>query len=243
MIITGAVGALQAACSTGLVPPGAVSSPATMARSLARLLAGGAYDADILLSFGEVAAAAVLAVGLGFVTGAVVHALPWLRVALRPWLASYYAVPTFILYPVFIITFGVGRVSIVAMAVALAIVVMIEATLTALDRIPPVLIKTARMQRLGPLGTVWRVVLPAAMPGIFTGVKLAVAYAFIGVIASEFILSGAGLGYAIAYAYNNFATADMYGLILLVLIAVTAVNAVLDVADRRLQARFHVAEP
>ena len=57
--------------------------------------------------------------------------------------------------------------------------------------------------------------LPAAAPHLFTGVRLAVAYAFIGVIASEFILSGEGLGYAIAYSYNNFDNRTMYGLMLL----------------------------
>jgi NitT/TauT family transport system permease protein len=69
-------------------------------------------------------------------------------------------------------------------------------------------------------------------------VKLAVAYAFIGVIASEFILSGAGIGYAIAYAYNNFNNQTMYALMLLVVIIVTAVNGGLNAVDRRLQARL-----
>jgi NitT/TauT family transport system permease protein len=72
---------------------------------------------------------------------------------------------------------------------------------------------------------------------LFTGVKLAVAYAFIGVIASEFILSGSGIGYAIAYAYNNFENRDMYALMLFVLLLVTAINMVLNAFDRRFQAR------
>ena len=71
-----------------------------------------------------------------------------------------------------------------------------------------------------------------------TGARLAVAYSFIGVIASEFILSGDGIGYSIAYAYNNFDNRTMYGLMLLVIVVVTAVNAVLDAVDRRFQSRF-----
>jgi NitT/TauT family transport system permease protein len=80
--------------------------------------------------------------------------------------------------------------------------------------------------------------LPAATPNLFTGVKLAVAYAFIGVIASEFILSGAGLGYAIAYAYNNFDNRTMYALMLLIVLIVTVVNSALNAVDRRLRARL-----
>ena len=79
--------------------------------------------------------------------------------------------------------------------------------------------------------------LPAAAPYLFTGARLAVAYSFIGVIASEFILSGDGLGYAIAYAYNNFENRTMYGLMLLIVVVVSGVNAGLEVLDRRLQSR------
>ena len=124
------------------------------------------------------------------------------------------------------------------LSLALAIVAMITATLDGLDRIPGVLRKTARMHHLSRLRTSVLIELPAASPYLFTGVKLAVAYSFIGVIASEFILSGSGLGYAIAYAYNNFENRKMYALMLLVLLSVALINSVLDVIDNRLQSRL-----
>ncbi len=114
---------------------------------------------------------------------------------------------------------------------------MVVNTLDGLDRIPPVLLKVGRVHHLGALRTALLIKLPASAPHLFTGVKLAVAYAFIGVIAAEFILSGAGLGYAIAYAYNNFDNRTMYALMLLVLVAVTTVNMVLHVWERRWHAR------
>ncbi len=234
----GAALALEIACRSGLVPATSVIAPSQMAVSLVVVLLAGEFTWDILLTLGDVVAAALLAVGVGFVAGAVVHWLPALRRAMEPLLASYYAVPTFMLYPVFIILFGVGSGAIIAISALLAVVAMVTATLTALDRVPAVLRRTARILRLGPVATAWRVVLPAAMPYLFTGVKLAVAYAFIGVIASEFILSGAGIGYAIAYAYNNFNNQTMYALMLLVVIIVTAVNGGLNAVDRRLQARL-----
>jgi len=64
-----------------------------------------------------------------------------------------------------------------------------------------------------------------------------VAYSFIGVIASEFILSGGGLGYSIAYAYNNFDNRTMYALMLFILLLVGSINAVLHVWEQRLIAR------
>ena len=96
---------------------------------------------------------------------------------------------------------------------------MIVNTLNGLDRVPPVLLKTARIMRLGPIDTALRLTLPSAGPYLLTGVKLAVAYAFIGIIGSEFILSRGGIGYEISFAYNNFDNATMYPLIVLILLA------------------------
>jgi NitT/TauT family transport system permease protein len=238
LVIAAAVAVLETACRTGWIPMTVVIPPSAMATSLYDILASGTHTADILVSLRSVVAAAVIAIGLGFLVGAVIHAFPVVRGAVEPLLASYYAVPTFMFYPVFIILFGVGPAAIIAIAVLLAIVAMISATLTGLDRIPTVLGKTARIMRLGPVERALRISLPAATPYLFTGVKLSVAYAFIGVIASEFILSGAGMGYAIAYAYNNFNNREMYGLMLLIVLVVTVVNTALDTVDRRLQARL-----
>lgn len=237
LVLIVAVVALELACQGGVIPATTVLAPSQMATSLWSILRSGQFDADILLTLGNVLAAAAIAVVLGFGMGLAIHAWAGLRAALEPLLASYYAVPTFMFYPVFIILFGVGSGAIIAIAVLLAVVAMVSATLVGMDRIPPVYGRVARIHQMGWLATAWRISLPAALPFLFTGVRLCVAYAFIGVIASEFILSGAGVGYAIAYAYNNFDNRTMYGLMLLVVLMVSAINGVLDTVDHRLAAR------
>jgi NitT/TauT family transport system permease protein len=139
---------------------------------------------------------------------------------------------------VLVVLFGVGSGAIVAIAVLLSVVAMITATLNGLDRMPSVLMRTARTLRMSRISSALLVLLPATAPDLFTGARLAIAYSFIGVIASEFILSGSGLGYAIAYAYNNFENRTMYGLMLLIVIVVSIVNGSLDWFDRRLQNRL-----
>jgi NitT/TauT family transport system permease protein len=79
--------------------------------------------------------------------------------------------------------------------------------------------------------------LPAALPRLFTGFKLALSYALIGVIAGEFILSGTGLGYAISFAYQSFDNRAMYGLMLFVLLVAITANGFLYVWERRLARR------
>ncbi|HEV7338086.1 MAG TPA: ABC transporter permease subunit [Bosea sp. (in: a-proteobacteria)] len=229
--------AVELLCRVGVIPRMVMLAPSQMVVELAEILRTGQFSADIRTTFTNIAISTALSILLGFVAGLIIYSLPALRDALEPLLASYYAVPTFVFYPIFITLFGVGSASIIAIAVLLAVVSMITATLNGLDRIPRVLRKTAQIYRMSRAKTALLVELPATLPYLFTGVKLSVAYSFIGVIASEFILSGAGIGYAIAYAYNLFENGHMYALILLVLVTVTIVNTILNMIDRRLQAR------
>ncbi|HEY4317087.1 MAG TPA: ABC transporter permease subunit [Herbaspirillum sp.] len=229
--------ALEAACRAGVVPAAVMIAPSRMFVHLCEILASGKFDTDIRGSLGNIAVASVTAVLLGFLFGLLIHALPALRRAIEPLLTSYYAIPIFIFYPVFIVMLGVGPLPIIAIGVLQAIVAMVTSTLNGLDRIPNVMRKSARMMRMPRWRTALYIHLPAASPYLFTGVKLAVAYAFIGVIASEFILSGAGIGYAIAYAYNNFENRDMYALMLFVLLLAIAANMVLSAFDKHFQAR------
>jgi NitT/TauT family transport system permease protein len=237
-VVVAFVGIVELLCRTGLIPNTVLIPPSEMARELLTIQQGGQMTGDIAATFGNAVLATVIAVVIGFAAGLVIQAMPALRRSVEPLLASYYSVPTFIFYPVFIVLFGVGDRAIIAIAVLLAVVAMITATLNGIDRIPPVLKKTARIYRMSRVRTALFVELPAAAPYLFTGVKLSVAYAFIGVIASEFILSGSGLGYEIAYAYNNFENRKMYALMLLVLLSVALINSVLDIIDNRLQSRL-----
>jgi NitT/TauT family transport system permease protein len=237
-VVAGMVALFEALCRSGVIPRTVVIPPSEMAVSLWQILRDGQHNADIVSTFRSVLFSSALSITLGFLAGVVVHALPRLRATIEPLLASYYAVPTFMFYPIFIVVFGVNSAAIIAIAVLLSIVAMIESTLTGLDRIPTVLRKTSRIFRMSLPARALLIDLPAAAPHLFTGAKLAFAYAFIGVIASEFILSGQGIGYSIAYAYNNFDNRDMYGLMLLVIIAAVTANAALDAVDRRLQARL-----
>jgi NitT/TauT family transport system permease protein len=116
---------------------------------------------------------------------------------------------------------------------------MISATLASIDRIPRVYGKLARVTRLSPWQTALRIKLPAAMPHLITGIRLAVAYSVIGEIAGEFIISTAGLGRRLTLSYNGFDTATMYGLILLIFIAVAIVNGALQRCEARIHVRWY----
>jgi NitT/TauT family transport system permease protein len=236
-VIAAAIGALEAACRLGLINHQTIIPPSEMASALWTLLASGAINADIERTLGMIVLVIALSVVLGFAVGLAIHALPRVREALDPFFATYYAVPIFIFYPVLIAIFGLSIMPIVLIGVATAIVAMIIATLNGLDRVPRVLTKVARVHRLGPIKTTVTLQLPAAAPYLFTGVKLAISYAFVAVVAAEFILSPAGLGRDIADAYADFNNRRMYALILFLLIVATLVNSALHALDMRLATR------
>ena len=236
-VILAALGALEILCRTGAVDPITLIPPSAMAFGAWRLLASGQYTEDIRLTLGTVALACLLAVAAGFALGYMLFRLPRLRRALDPFLASYYAVPTFIFYPLFIVLFGLNRWPLVAIGFVFAFIAMAINTLAGFERVPRVFRRTARVLRLSATQEMLRVTIPASAPYLFTGVKLAVVYAFIGVIAGEFVLSGAGIGHQIAFAYNNFDNATMYGLMLLLIGLVGGLNMVLFAWERRLYLR------
>ncbi len=231
-------GGLELLCRTGVIPRLTMVPPSEMATQLWRGLASGEYGGDIAFTFANIGFAVAISVVLGAALGVGIHAAPRLRRVLDPLLASYYSVPTFVFYPLLIVMLGLTRWPLVAIGAMFGIVAMILNTINGLDRIPRVMIKAGRVFRLSPWATVWRIKLPAAAPSLFTGVKLAVTYSVIGVIAGEFILSVAGLGRQIKFAYDNLDNPAMYALLLFVLSATVIVYFVVHGWERRVHRRW-----
>jgi len=237
LVVAGAIALLEVLCTAGVIDRITMQPPHLIARDLVRMLVSGRMNGAIVKTLSNTLLALVLALVVGIVVGASLHRFRALRDTLDPLFATYYAVPVFAFYPFFIVVFGLGDLPQVLIAFMLGVVAVIVNTLNGLDRVPAVLMKTARIMRLSPADTALRVTLPSAGPYIVTGIKLAVAYAFIGVIGSEFIMSRGGIGYEISYAYTSFDNATMYPLIVLILLASVAINAALSGWERRLLAR------
>jgi NitT/TauT family transport system permease protein len=237
LVVGGLIALLEVLCLTGVIDKITMQPPHLIARDLYRMLISGRMNAAILKTLTNTLLALVLALGVGIIVGAFLHRLRGLRDTLDPLFATYYAVPVFAFYPFFIVVFGLGDLPQILIAFMLGVVAVIVNTLNGLDRVPTVLLKTARIMKLSPADTALRVTLPSAGPYIVTGIKLAVAYAFIGVIGSEFIMSRGGIGYEISFAYTSFDNATMYPLIVLILLASVAINAALSGWEKRLLAR------
>jgi len=237
MVIVGAVGLLEILCRLGVIPNFTVIPPSAMAQSLWKILASGKFSHDIAATLVNVGIAIVSAMIAGVALGTALHGWPAARRTLDPLFATYYAVPMYAFYPLLIVIFGLGDFPQVAIGFLLAVMAVIINTLNGLDRVPAVLLKTARVHGLGFIQEAFHIRLPYAAPYVFTGFKLAVAYSFIGVIGAEFITSSRGIGYEISFAYNNFDNPVMYAMILFILLLVITVNMSLHAWEKRLLSR------
>jgi NitT/TauT family transport system permease protein len=138
------------------------------------------------------------------------------------------------LLPVFILLLGIGELSKVTMVIYSCAWPLLLNTIGAVRQVDPLLIKSARTMGVSPVQLFVKVILPASLPMIFVGVRLASAAAMLVLVASEMVGAKAGLGYLIIYAQYSFLIPQMYFGIL----AITTLGLVFNQALVGLERRF-----
>ncbi len=208
-----------------------------MVRQLWLLVSDGILLPHVARTMAAIVAAGAAAAVTGLPLGVLLWRARVVRRILQPYLTTYYAIPIFAFYPLFIAVFGLGVAPVILIAWAWAVVAIVLNTVIGLNQVPEVMVKVGRSLRLSPWRMFTRIYFPAATPYIFTGFKLAVSYTVIGVVASEFIQAESGLGWFVGFSYNNFAIQNMYAAILLILALAVVLNSLLLRLERRLYGR------
>lgn len=240
-VIVVIVSAMELVCRLGWVKPGLLTAPTLMASELFSLMRTEAFWHSVSISTRSIGIAFASAMVVGCVAGLVLHAFARARETVEPLIASWYALPFFVIYPLLIVFMGMNEKPIILIGFLYALMAVVIGVLGGLDRIPQVLVRTGRVMRINRLQQAWYVSLPAAAPYVFTGAKLAFGYSITGVLGSEFILANAGFGYDIAFAYNNFEDKKMYALLLFLLVVVAIITMLLERAGRAVEHRSGAA--
>lgn len=218
---------LEYLAKSGAVGAITLSAPSAMVGTLLDLVTSGEIIVDIRRTGSAVLVAFLLAVTVGVPAGWVLWRYSTLQRILDPYLIAYYAMPIFAFYPLLIAIFGLNQLPIILISFAMSVIAIVINTANGFNQVRDVFADVGRSLNLSRYQAFRHVFLPAATPYIFTGLKLGFIYALIGVIASEFILANAGLGYQVSYNYRNFATEEMYAVMLLVVIFAVVANLVL----------------
>lgn len=137
------------------------------------------------------------------------------------------------LLPVFILLLGIGELSKITMVIYSCAWPLLLNTIAAVKQVDPLLIKSARTMGASPQQLFRKVILPAALPTIFVGIRLASASAMLVLVASEMVGAKAGLGYLIINSQYSFLIPQMYFGILGITVIGLVFNAVLEALERR----------
>jgi NitT/TauT family transport system permease protein len=138
------------------------------------------------------------------------------------------------LLPVFVLILGIGETSKIALVVYASFFPILLNTITGVRTVDPLLIKSAVSLGFSPIRLFEKVILPAAVPSIFTGVRMAAASSILVLIAAEMVGARAGLGYLITAAQQNFQIPNMYAGILAISVLGLTFNGLLVALERRL---------
>jgi NitT/TauT family transport system permease protein len=174
-------------------------------------------------------AAIILGVPLGLLVGAnrLVADL------LNPVLELFRNTAPLALLPVFILILGIGQTSKFVFIAYSCLFPILLNTISAVKTADPLLVKSARALGFNQFRTFQKIVLPASVPQIFTGIRLAGGYALLVLIAAEYVGANSGLGFLITNSEQNFQTPEMYAAIITVSIIGVLLNLVLLRVERR----------
>ncbi|MDX5459515.1 ABC transporter permease [Micromonospora tulbaghiae] len=185
--------------------------------------------ASLTRSLTGLALAVVTAIPLGLLIG-------WYRPLadlLSPLLEVFRNTAALALLPVFVLILGLGETSKIALVLYACSWPILLNTVAGVKGVDPLLIRSARSMGLNHLRLFQKVILPAAVPTVFTGVRLAGAYSILVLVAAEMVGAKAGLGYLVNYAQYNFAIPDMYAGIITISAIGLVVNQLLVAGERR----------
>ena len=212
----------------------AISSPGQTLLQAAIMLASSGFWAHAGATFEAFGWAVLLSIALGCVLGLVLGLWPIAAEVAEPIANALYALPKITLYPVILLFFGLGLPAKVAFGVIHGIFPVMILTMNGVRAVPPVIRKTARSLRLGPVETIRTVLLPASLPEIFSGIRIGIALTLLGTLIGELFASNRGLGFLLMRAADRQDVPSTMALILLLFTTAALAGAVLLAIDRRL---------
>ncbi|WP_067649879.1 ABC transporter permease [Nocardia harenae] len=223
----------EVAPRAGLVDEVFLPTFSTVVQAFADLLASGELWIHMEASLGRSLTGFALALAIAVPLGIAIAWYKPVAELLNPILELFRNTAALALLPVFVLILGIGETSKVALVVYASVFPILLNTITGVRTVDPLLIKSAASLGLSPLRLFQKVILPAAIPAVFTGLRMAAASSILVLLAAEMVGARAGLGYLITAAQQNFQIPDMYAGILAISLLGLTFNGLLVALERR----------
>jgi NitT/TauT family transport system permease protein len=215
----------------------ALASPLATLSYTAKLVASESFDMHLYDTLRAFAIAYALSVVIGLLVGF------WLGFdrlsgdTLEPMIVALYAIPKLTLYPILLLAFGLGLSAKVAFGVLHGVIPIILFTLSAVHNTKPILIKTGHVLKLSRSQMVRWILFPAAIPEIFTGLRVGFALTLIGSLLAEMFASQRGLGYLLMNGIGLHNVELIMAVTFIIVVFAASVSSLLLYVDHRLHRR------
>lgn len=208
--VAGLLALWQLLVQTGKLSELFLPAPLSVLASMWDMTRSGQLPWAVLVSLNRVVQGFVYGAAVGVVLGLLAGAVRWVEDVLDPWVAAVYPIPKSALFPLFLLWFGLGDASKIAtIAIGVLFLVLVN-TITGVKSINPVLIKAAKDLGATRLQIFTKVILPGALPNIFTGLRLGAGMALILVFITEIEATKAGLGFLLWEAFQLLDTTKVF---------------------------------
>jgi NitT/TauT family transport system permease protein len=226
--------AWEAAGYAGLLNPLYMPTPTQIGAALVELFGSGSIWPHIQATFTAALVGLALGIAVGIALGVVGALVRPIAELLEPVMLLLNAIPRVILAPLFVIWFGIGLGSKVALAFILVAVVIFFTVFTGIRQVDRKLVE--RIVTLGGtrIDLLREVYLPSVAAWVLGNLKVAVGFAFTGAVVGEFVAASRGLGYLLSFAQSTYNAALMLALVLLIMGVVLVIFALAGRLEKRL---------
>jgi ABC-type nitrate/sulfonate/bicarbonate transport system permease component len=225
--------AWQVCAVTGIVDQHISSYPTQVASELGSLFSHGMIWSAIGNTAAEVGYALAIILVAGIPIGIILGRLTWLRQMADPVLSILNSVPYVLFLPLIIFWFGLGESARVLVVVWAGILPLIINTTAGVRNINRDYLRVGRVFSASRVRFFGSILIPATMPFILTGVRLAVARALVGAIVVEFFLSSNGLGYFVQNETSNFQMSAAMAGIVVMAVAALLLTRLIGLVEKR----------
>jgi NitT/TauT family transport system permease protein len=234
LVLVALTGIWHLGSEAGLWNEGLLPGPADVFDATVDVMASPTFLGDLRQTVLEVLTSFTLGSLIGGCLGTLFWRMPVLGRAMEPYVVSFYAVPVVVFYPVMITLIGINAWSLITLSVMVVSIPVLLNTWVGLEGVPRVYFRLGSALGCTERQTFFRLALPAAVPQIFAGLRIAAIFSIISIIAMEFLLAPSGLGFRVRYEYQAFRQPQMYAYIVLIFVLAIAFATSVRVLEARL---------
>jgi NitT/TauT family transport system permease protein len=213
-----------------IVPP-----PSEVIASFYRIVTEEHIIRRFLVTAGECLVTGIMITLVGVTIGVLMQRYKLLQQACETWVAALAAAPVVLAYPLFMVIFGRNALTIIMLGFVAALPPVILKTIEGISGTRKVLVNVGRSFNLTGSQQFWKILLPAALPTIFVGVRLGLVFALINVVGVEFLINYGGLGQLIEDLAERYDLAGTYAAICFVILVSVLFFMTLEKIERWLR--------